>query len=191
MIIGDPFELALWIDAHQSWHSGPFVDGLFILCVDGHYLLNRKSTSIRAVTLSNEQYWWTERLDRIRALPAFDASKFTPEDLFISADYPLYEATYQFNGKRLPTQARPLDQIPSVHLTPTETLDNDWKVYLFKDDILLKDIVIYAYRDGQDIEVHRREYSYGRIGEIIEMFIDGLSAALAKPAPAQLHSPQS
>lgn len=191
MLIGDPYEFALWLDPCPHWTSDSFTEGLYLLCIDSKYLINRQSFSCRAATLSGEYDWWKYKLNEINALKPCDPSKYSPEELFAVLDYSAYGNNQDLDGPPEFHDEVALRTISGVELAPTEVLDNGWKVYFFVDAVNLKDVLVYKYYKDPNPCVFKKEYARGQIGEFVQLFIDGLHTEIEQPRSARLQPPQN
>ncbi len=160
MLIGNPHEFAIWLDPVNAWTVQSTVEGLFILCIDGTFLINQPTLSARAVTLSGESEFWAERLRWINECERMDTRGRSKEELFFAADEPRYgeDDSIQEEG---------------VELTPMETMDSRWKVFLFFDAGTNEDVVVYRNAgDKENITLYEFRLPYGRIQSIIEDFVE-------------------
>lgn len=167
MVVGDPFEFAVWFDIVPSWKFSSSVEGLYILCIDGNYLIKKKSIYVHSVIISGDGLWWSEISERIQELQGFDTSNYSNELLFMSADYPIYGFDYRLANEEYKNEAL-LEQIPNVDLTPMEVLDNGWKLYFFSDSINMKDVIIYAHTDEGVADVQRKEFDFRYIAKVVK-----------------------
>lgn len=160
MLIGNPHEFAIWLDPVKDWTIQSTVEGLFALCIDGMFLVKQSTLSARAVTLSGESDFWAERLRWISECGHIDTRGRSKDELFIAANEPRYGED---------------DSIPmeGVDLTPMETLDSHWKVFLFFDASTNEDVVVYGNTDDEEnIMLYELRLPYGRIQSIIEDFVE-------------------
>lgn len=160
MIIGNPHEFAIWLDPVKEWTIQSTVEGLFILCIDGVFLIKKSTLSARAVTLSGESEFWAECLYSIEKGGQTDTHGRSKEELFVTANEPRYG------------EDGILSTLDGIDLTPMETLDSYWKVFLFADMSTSEDVVVYGNLDDEKYTVHELRLPSGRVRAIIESFIE-------------------
>jgi len=139
MLVGNPHEFAIWLDPVKEWTVQSTVEGLFILCVDGVFLVKRSSLSARAVTLSGESEFWMERLRRIDDDKQTETRGRNKEELFEAA----VNIIYSEDGA--------ISLSEGIELTPQETKDSYWHVYLFRNSATNEDVVVYSHDEDETI----------------------------------------
>lgn len=177
MLFGNPHEFAIFADPVLEWSLGSTVEGLYILCIDGTFLLKRSSLSARAVTVSGESEFWAQRLSRItsgaqtlangreKELLFFSAlvSRGGMDDLPSSIDAQKSRLLKELNEYGLPG----VNSSEGVSLTPMETADAGWSVYLFFDDKTNEDLIIYSNLEDSEFVVKELRLPFGRMREIL------------------------
>ena len=159
MLIGNPHEFAIWLEPVREWTIQSTVEGLFILCIDGVFLIKKPTLNARAVTLSGESEFWTERLVWMDNGKQTETRGRKKEELFASAEKYWYGAAEYENSV-----------IDGVDLTPMETADSFWKVYLFLDSDTHEDVIVYSNFDEGSVMELRLPAS--RIRVILLEFIE-------------------
>lgn len=160
MIIGDPHEFALWLDSVEAWNSTSFTEGLYALCIDGRILLNRSKLSARAVTLSGESEHWKRVIESIDGGGQSKTDGRDSETLFLIAN----EAWYGESEVSMPCEG--------ILLSSMDTLDEDWRAYLFVDEVARQDVIVYRYWSENNSELYEFRLPHGRIKETVQKFIN-------------------
>lgn len=181
MLFGNPHEFAIWADPVLEWSPGSTVEGLYILCIDGTHLIRRSSLSARSVTISGESDFWMQCLSHINngeqtstGGREADALLFSAlvsrgglEDLPISIDAQKHRLIEKLENDGLPD----FHSAEGVSLTPMETADAGWSVYLFYDNITNEDLVIYSNLEDPEFIAKELRLPHGRMKEILSSLV--------------------
>lgn len=182
MLFGNPHEFAIWVDPVLEWSPGSTVEGLYILCVDGVYLIKRSSLSARSVTVSGESGFWMQCLSCINDGKQTSADGRDADLLFFSAlisrggvdDLPssIDAQKHRLLEKLKPHGLPDFDSAEGVNLTPMETADAGWSVYLFFDNQTNEDLVIYSNLEDSEFIVRELRLPSGKMKEILSDLVE-------------------
>jgi len=182
MLFGNPHEFAVWADPVLEWSPGSTVEGLYILCIDGVHLIKRSSLSARSVTVSGESGFWLQRLSSINNGEQTSTGGRDADLLFFSAlvsrggldDLPSsIDAQKPRLLERLKHHGLPgFDSAEGVNLTPMETADAGWSIYLFFDNQTNEDLVVYSNLEDSEFIVRELRLPCGKMREILSDLVE-------------------
>lgn len=181
MLFGNPHEFAIWADPVWEWSQASTVEGLYVLCIDGTFLLKRSTLSAMAVTVSGESDFWARHLHSIENGEQTRTAGRNKDLLLFSAflsrgglDYlpPSIDAQKTQLLDELSRYGIPsFDSYEGIDLTPMETGDYGWTVYLFFDEKSNEDVIVYANSKDHQCLAQELRLPSGRVKEILAQLV--------------------
>ena len=181
MLFGNPHEFAIWADPVWEWSQASTVEGLYVLCIDGTFLLKRSTLSAMVVTVSGESDFWARHLHSIENGEQTRTAGRNKNLLLFSAL--ISRGGLDYLPRSIETQKTQLldelsrygipsfDSYEGIDLTPMETGDYGWAVYLFFDEKSNEDVIVYANFEDPRYNAQELRLPSGRVKEILAQLV--------------------